>query len=75
MQTRLLEHLDDNNILVKEQSGFRPNFKTDNAIYHLTNEVLNALNNNLSIGVFCDLEKTFDCVNQKNLLSKLHFLV
>jgi hypothetical protein len=75
MQTRILEHLDDNNILVKEQYGFRPNFKTDNAIYHLTNKILNALNNNLHIGgVFCDLERAFDCVNQFYCLS-LNFMV
>jgi hypothetical protein len=24
-------------------------------------------------GIFCDLAKTFDCVNQEMLLAKLHF--
>jgi len=44
LQTRLLKHFTDHNILVKEKCGFRTKLKTDNAIYHLTNEILNALN-------------------------------
>jgi Notch-like protein len=46
MQTRLLQHLIDNNILRKEQYGFRTKLKTDTAMYQLTDKVLNALNNN-----------------------------
>jgi hypothetical protein len=45
LQTRLLKHLTDDNILVKEKYGFRTKLKTDNATYHSTNEILNALNN------------------------------
>ena len=45
MQTRLLKHLTDHNVLSKEKYGFRTKLKTDNATYQLPNEILNVLNN------------------------------
>jgi hypothetical protein len=56
--------LNGNNILAKEQFGFRHHSSTEKAIYELLNEILNALTNRSMIGgIFCDLEKAFDCVN------------
>ena len=51
-----------NNILVKEQYGFRINSSTKAASYNVINEILKAMNNRLSVGgIFCDPKKAFDC--------------
>ena len=74
MQTKILKHLTKYNILSTEQYGFRIGMKTGNAIYKLTTEVLNAMNNKLLVGgIFCDLERAFDRIDHGNLLPKLKF--
>jgi hypothetical protein len=63
-----------NNILVPEQSGFRQGISIEKAVFTLTDNILNAINQRKQIGgLFCDLTKAFDCVNHKILISKLFY--
>jgi hypothetical protein len=74
MQSRILKHINNYNILSTENYGFRLGLRTDNATCKLTTEILNAMNNELLVGeIFCDLKKAFDWVNYDILLYKLKF--
>jgi hypothetical protein len=65
----LYQHLNYNNILVNEQFGFIKDSSTSAATHKLLKEILDALNNNTTVGgIFCDIRKAFDSVNHDLLL-------
>jgi hypothetical protein len=55
-------------MLSVEQYGFRSNSSMEKASFKLLNDILQAPG-----GIFCDLEKAFDCVDRNLLMEKLKF--
>jgi len=63
-----------NGILVQEQFGFRMQHSTEQAAFSPISSILMAMNKNQIVGgIFCDPQKSFDCVNHKILVDKLQF--
>jgi hypothetical protein len=76
VRAQLYEHTIKNNILADEQFGFRTKSATNNAIYTLIKEILTTLNIKIMVGgIFCNLEKAFDCVNHKICYLNWNFMV
>jgi len=63
---RLYSYLNDNNIMVYDQYGFREELSTETVTYALLNNVLSSLyRRNLVGGLFCDYKKRLAALTMK----------
>ena len=70
----LYSYLNANNLITKNQSGFRPGDSTTNQLLYLTNDIHEAFENPKSLEVrvvFLDISKAFDKVWHDGLLFKM----
>ena len=67
--------LSENNILYKNQSGFRPLHSTESCLTHLNDRILEGCDKGCYTGmILIDLQKAFDTLDHKLLLSKLSLM-
>ena len=71
---RLTKFLNVNDIICKEQYGFRNSHSTELAILEMIEKIADAMENKkYALGIFVDLKKAYDTLNSDVLLEKLNF--
>ncbi|GFW68457.1 probable RNA-directed DNA polymerase from transposon X-element [Trichonephila clavipes] len=69
---RLYHHVEENNILIPEQHGFRPDLSTTHQLLRVVETIKSGFKNKKSTGaVFLDIQKAFDRVWREGLIFKL----
>ena len=67
-------YINENNLLYKTQSGFRPKHSCETALKFMTDYWLNAIDDGKMKGVvLVDFKRAFDLVDHDILLTKLEF--
>jgi hypothetical protein len=72
VHNRLMNYINVNQILFKNQYGFRKNHSTSLALINLYDKISTGFDaNEHTVGIFLDLSKAFDTVDHEILISKL----
>ena len=72
MHTQICTYVESNKILHAHQYGFRKQHSTELAALHLTDKILDNMDNGLkTIAIFSDLSKAFDTIDHEILIQKL----
>lgn len=72
MIVRLMDYLSKHSILTAVKYGFRPNYSTDIAVYHICQNIFNVVDDKMfHLTVFCNLTEAFDTISLSILLEKL----
>lgn len=69
---RLYNYLSENDLLIKEQFGFRPSFSTEAALLHTLEQIISSIERKeIPLAIYIDLSKAFDSLDHNILLRKL----
>ena len=72
VNNRLVEFLELNNILSKDQYEFRKKYSTKLSLINLVNTLLTSIDEGkITLGIFIDFKKAFDTINHDILLNKM----
>jgi hypothetical protein len=75
IKNQLNSHMESNKLFSRCQFGFREGLSTEMALANFQNIIMKNQNEKyVSVAIFIDLEKAFDCVEHTDVINELHGL-